>query len=416
MVVPAPMRRLSSHTFALESAFGEHLRVMIKALQPRFSELVIAAPEFSAKDYGPWRTAFTTVDERKEPLRFEKLYDWGGSRIRFWARELAPALLRARKLVAEADLVHSHLSFDVYRPIEFQAALIAAAMKKPLLTITDIDNRKSAEMNYKAGKWSWREYAVCKYVYDPLRDLQQHAYVKLSDLVLMKEPQQVEDFGKGAEHVRFFQDPNFTAGDVVPPAELAKKVAHLEDDTKPLRVMYFGRYVPYKGVDRMIEAVAYARAHGANLTFDLMGNGDEEPRLKKLVADAGIGDIVDWLPTRAYGAPLFEVLRERDLLLACPLTPDTPRSTWDAIASGMSVLAFDTPFYVGMGKKTGAVETVPWPDARAMGEKLLDMARNKKRLVPVVQRAAQIARDNPHEAWLQRRIDWLFEMMDHQPR
>jgi glycosyltransferase involved in cell wall biosynthesis len=239
--------------------------------------------------------------------------------------------------------------------------------------------------------------------------------VKLSDLVLFKEPQQVEDFGNGAHHVRFFQDPNFTAKDVIPPAVLESKIKRLEDPKAPLRVMYFGRYVPYKGVDRMIEAIAIAKNAGANITFDLMGTGDEEPKLKHLVAEAGIGDIVTWLETRPYGLPLFEVLRERDVLLACPLTPDTPRSTWDSIASGMTVLAFDTPFYAGMGKKTGAVETVPWPDAKAMGARLIEIARNKGQLVPVVRRAAEVARDNPHEAWLQRRVDWLFEMMDAFP-
>jgi glycosyltransferase involved in cell wall biosynthesis len=409
IVITAPGRRLSPTSFATESAFVDHLQAMKKELGPRFDEMVVAMPFLSDAQYQQRRSQMSVLDEVKERIRFEPLYpvDPSGPTFLRWLPSMA---LKLSRLVREADLVHSHPDYDLWRPWMGIASLLAVAMRKKLIAITDMDNRRDAAMNLQLGRWSTKSYLICRYVYDPIRDIQQRAYVKAADLMLYKEPQQVEDYGRGAPHVRMFLDPNFHLPQIASEERIATKVRELSDPTVPLRLLYFGRLVTYKGIDKMIEAVAIARRRGARLTFHIMGAGEDEGRLRGLVEQHGIGDLVAWIEPKPYGEAFFAELRVRDLLLACPLCADTPRSTWDAIASGMPVLAFDTPFYRGMGEYTGAVEVVPWPDVEQLASRLVEVAAHKERLIPQVRRAVLAAHDNTGDEWLRRRVAWVEEL------
>lgn len=68
-------------------------------------------------------------------------------------------------------------------------------------------------------------------------------------------------------------------------------------------VAYAGRFVPEKGLDLLLEAVARLEARAQ---LWLMGAGPERPRLEALAARLGIADRVRWLPPAAPEAlPAF---------------------------------------------------------------------------------------------------------------
>lgn len=56
---------------------------------------------------------------------------------------------------------------------------------------------------------------------------------------------------------------------------------------RPLRAIFIGRLVPYKGCDLLLEAAAALIASG-RLTLDIIGDGPENGRLRQLAADLGI--------------------------------------------------------------------------------------------------------------------------------
>ena len=410
ITVPAAARRTPEHTFAIESAFAQHLRELKQELGPRFTEVVVAMARMDDPSWEKQQHELTTIDERAEQIRFVPLHRYGCSKGEF-LRETPQLLKTISGLVREADLVHSHFSYDIFRPIGAWFCLFAVLMRKRVIAVDDIDRRRDAEMFYRTGRWSKRTYWMCKHIYDPLRDLLQRSYVRHIDMMLFKELQQVEDYGQGLPHVRLFLDPNFSEEHVVNDQFVEEKLARLRDPEQPLRVLYFGRFVPYKGVDRMLEAVAKAHARGAKLTFDIMGSGEQEPQLRQQVEQLGLTKHVKFLPPREYGEGFFRVLREHDLLLACPLSADTPRSAWDALASAMPLLAFDTPFYKSMAGISQAVSVTPWPELEPFAEKLYELAANKLLLVPQVQSAVAAARGNSGRAWLKRRVEWIDELI-----
>jgi glycosyltransferase involved in cell wall biosynthesis len=103
---------------------------------------------------------------------------------------------------------------------------------------------------------------------------------------------------------------------------------------------------------------------------------------------------------------LFDMLYASDLLLAAPLSEDTPRSALDAAAAAIPLVAFDTSYYKDLQALGAAVHVSPWPDAEALGRNLAAVATNREALARDVERALLFARDNTQEIWLNRRIEW----------
>ncbi len=75
-------------------------------------------------------------------------------------------------------------------------------------------------------------------------------------------------------------------------------------DAPPLRVVFVGRLVPYKGADMLLAAAAPLIREG-RVRIDVIGDGPEMPALRALVARDGLGDGVEfagWVPHRELAA------------------------------------------------------------------------------------------------------------------
>jgi glycosyltransferase involved in cell wall biosynthesis len=85
-------------------------------------------------------------------------------------------------------------------------------------------------------------------------------------------------------------------------------------------VLTVGRLLPAKGVDLLMRAVADARARGVAVALTIVGEGDDEPRLRAL-ADELMLDDVDW---RGFVEPSgLPVLLARADVFAFPTLSDT---------------------------------------------------------------------------------------------
>jgi glycosyltransferase involved in cell wall biosynthesis len=87
-----------------------------------------------------------------------------------------------------------------------------------------------------------------------------------------------------------FEVPHST--DMAPFIEVARK--RLYGTSRQLRLVTAGRLIPRKGVDRLLRAVAAARAAGAAVKLTVIGAGEEDARLRLLAAELGLGD-VEWI-------------------------------------------------------------------------------------------------------------------------
>ncbi|MEM9193286.1 MAG: glycosyltransferase [Myxococcota bacterium] len=406
IVVPVNAYPISSDRFAIEGPFADHLRELAKELQAEVDMIRVAGVEMPHDEYERSRRYLGELSAERDRVSFTPLYRADTSRPALLL-QLPRILQRIAKEVDNAKVVHAGPSHDLYRPIEFPALMFGAALGRTTISVTDIDNRESPRMMYTTGRWSRRDYLVARYLYDPVRDLQHRAIARACDLVLFKGDKLKADYGREKPNVRVYRDPGFSAQFVIDEATLEEKLAALDRD--PVRFVYFGRYVPYKGVHHMIEAFAQVKGEGE---LHLMGAGPEEERLRDLVREHRLEGRVTFHQPVLYGPKFFEVLRSYHLLVAAPLGVDTPRSTWDAFACGAGLLAYDTEFYSGLANDTGAIELAPWADAQALGKKMQSLVNDRNRVRELARRAAETARENPQEAWIRKRVEWTREILE----
>jgi glycosyltransferase involved in cell wall biosynthesis len=407
--------RLARSRVAAESAFCEHLRLLRRMLAPAFATLVVAAPAMDPSHYERDQGHLGRIDEESEGIRWVSLHPGSAGTFAFWLRHFVPVMQKLWREVGRADLVHAGISHNLFRPIEFPALLLAKLLGKRTICVVDIDLREEARMNFLTGRWSRKSLLLCQGLYDPLRNLQLRLAARRCSLVLLKGRKLVDDFGAGRPQVKYFLDAAFSSAQLIPPDALARKLRTLEDARQPLELVYFGRLAAYKGIDRCIEALALARQRtAAPLRFHVIGSGEEAESLRALAARRGLEGVVEFRGALPFGPRLFEALYSMHLLLAAPLSEDTPRSALDAMASGIPILAFDTGYYSDL-EASGAVDLVPWPSVERLAERIVHFAEDKRRLVPLARAGLEFARANTQETWLRSRVDWTLELFPRAP-
>lgn len=410
MVLAVVFRRIGVDRFACESAFVEHLRLMRKMLGDSVSSLVVAGPEVTEEEYRGLVGSWVEVDERAEGIFYHRLHANDASNLRV-AWEFPKALVALSRQVARARVIHAGPSFW-YRPHSIGSLVLGSMMGKVTVSVTDIDQRESARMNYETGVWSAREYWTNRLLHDTFEHLQHLWAAKRCSLVLLKGKQIAEDYGAGRPNVRCFLDSAFGSEHVISEAALEAKLARVSDARLPLRFTFYGRLVPYKGVDHMLRALAHAlRTPGFDATFDVYGDGPEREALVALTEELGLTPVVRFHGSVSFGPEFFQLLHGLDVLLAAPLSQDTPRSALDAQASGQFVLGYDTYYYRDLAGMGASVQVVPWRDERALGDAMVTLHGDRRRLVASMEAAVRFAHGNTQELWLERRFAWLSEAL-----
>jgi glycosyltransferase involved in cell wall biosynthesis len=123
---------------------------------------------------------------------------------------------------------------------------------------------------------------------------------RLARKVLVREPTvcvgnsepAVERFLElGVDADRVFRAPHTTK--IGPFHAVARERGGLQPRSRPITILHVGRLIPRKGIDRLLRAVAEARSR-VELRLVLVGSGSEEPALRRLTADLGLGNHVEF--------------------------------------------------------------------------------------------------------------------------
>lgn len=408
VVHPVEFRSLENGKFASESAYAEHLRLLLDTLIPT-ARMRLLCPEMSEAQYRSNRDYYAIIDSNSERIEYIPLYPADVTVAGFWMR-WPKILAKIREQVSWADVVHSGTSHQVTRPFEFACLREALRQGKKTVAVMDIDLRREAAMNYEVGNGTYRALLTNRWFHDPLRIAQLNYVARHCSLVMFKGREMVEDFGKGRPAVKNILDAAHSADNIISADKLEEKRRRILDVDHPLELVYFGRLVPYKGVDRMIRAVRQAIDGGANVRLEVVGPGPQRSELEALARQLGLQQSVSFRGPVQFGAPLFNLIYEKHLLLAAPLTEDTPRSALDALAAGVPIIAFDTQYYKSL-QDSGAVVLCKWPNAESMAERILELVNDRARVAKMLEPACAFARDNTQQKWLERRAAWTREFV-----
>lgn len=80
----------------------------------------------------------------------------------------------------------------------------------------------------------------------------------------------------------------------------------------PLRLLFFGRLMPYKGLDLLLDAYRMLKQTGKNVALRIAGPGDIGPYQAQLTGLADVDLDVRWIPEEEVGA----VFRDIDIVVA----------------------------------------------------------------------------------------------------
>jgi len=408
MVLPVEHFRVSRRLVAVEGAFAEHLRMMRSRMGEDVSRLIVASPAMGEEAYRGKAQMMSVIDEETEKISFCTLLSENKTRsLNGKIRHFFPVMRRIYALTQRSFCVHSGLSWNICLPFEFASILCGIILRRRTVFVVDIDYRNSAKMSYRVGDWSWKNYAMCRYVYDTGRSIQLRIAARYCTVVLLKGKKMAADFASGRSNVKYILDASHSEENLIDDSSLQSKLCELGDSSRPLRLTYFGRLTAYKGVDRCIQAVAMAKKAGANVQLDIIGSGEQLDSLRRLSTEYDADSFVRFLGGRPFNQQFFCFLYQYHLLLAAPLREDTPRSALDAMAAGVPYLAFDTYYYREL-LESGAGLTVAWLDVEAMAQAIVKLSRNRQQLMSMVEHSVEYARANTQEIWLERRLAWIL--------
>lgn len=109
---------------------------------------------------------------------------------------------------------------------------------------------------------------------------------------------------------------------------------------EPLRVLFAGRLLGWKGAHLAIRAVARAMEQGVPVEFTLLGKGPFETELRKVAAEAGVADRIRWV-SQMPQQELFVLYRSMHCFLFPSLHDSSGNVVLEAQANGLPVVCLD---------------------------------------------------------------------------
>lgn len=111
-------------------------------------------------------------------------------------------------------------------------------------------------------------------------------------------------------------------------------------DGAPIRFLYVGRFIYWKGLDLGIKAFGKLCHEFDNVELTLIGNGPEEGGLRSIVEHAGVSENIHWLPW-VKQSELASLYLDHDVFLFPSLHDSGGLAVIEAMASYLPVICLD---------------------------------------------------------------------------
>jgi glycosyltransferase involved in cell wall biosynthesis len=111
---------------------------------------------------------------------------------------------------------------------------------------------------------------------------------------------------------------------------------------RELRIGFFGRLTPAKGVAVLLRAMSILQASGRRVRLDVFGDGELRSECERAAGAQGSVEMV-YHGTIAYDEKFFEAVRPLHAVVVPTLSDEQPRIVYDAYSQAVPVIASDTP-------------------------------------------------------------------------
>lgn len=124
----------------------------------------------------------------------------------------------------------------------------------------------------------------------------------------------------------------------ISPREVPPRAQRSAD--QPLRLLYAGRFVHWKGLHLGLRALAEVRRRGQRVVLSIGGRGPAESNWRRLCRELGLSDSVTWLGWVPFNK-MRDLYRDHDALLFPSLHDSSGNAVLEALSEGLPVVCLD---------------------------------------------------------------------------
>ncbi len=173
-------------------------------------------------------------------------------------------------------------------------------------------------------------------------------------------------------------------------AEIDRIPARLRGEGPPVRLGFIGTFSQgYKLPDIHIKAFANCVHKGANLIFEMIGDGRLLNEMKSLTKQLGISERVSFRGKIPGGKPIIDALDNFDIFLNATAAEGLPRVVIEAMSRGCPCIASNV---AGTPELLEERYLVPPGDAKKLAETILFVLKDPKVMAKTVHRNINVAR------------------------
>ncbi len=233
----------------------------------------------------------------------------GGPLLRWWRYRKA-----LRRTAKDADIVYAFSSVSCGVPLMF------SGLKKPKKVLRLGGDFFWERYTDKGGMKNLREW----YQHKPSKQKTMRKILNSFDHIVFST-----DFQK---HIYEKHYPTLPTHSVIENALPHGSPSH-HDRNSPFRLLFMGRFVGFKNLPALLEAVSEL----PTVRLTLVGDGPMRSKIFDVIANLGIEQHVEVLPS-AYSDEKQKIFEENDLLVIPSLTEISPNVALEARVSGLPVL------------------------------------------------------------------------------
>lgn len=226
--------------------------------------------------------------------------------------------------------------------------------------------------------------------------------IKEADLVFTHTTAIADRFRKAwADHCHVFDQPPLTREQIS--RDLGARAARLSDNSKPVRLVSVGETSLTKGVDHLLRSLGKARRLSAKLELDLIGDLTQSADLMDVLRAEKLENAV-----RLRGRiDLTAAFDEADAFVASSLIPQNDPIIYTAAARGLPIVTYQSgsPAADAQLTSAGCAVVVERGDSLRLAQALLDLARDRTKLIEMSRQATEFAYASTIDAVHERRAE-----------
>lgn len=401
--IPVPIYRDRDESY-IATDWKRALVLLRDSLRGRYGPLVVAAPSLPAEESDQTLERATLTEDG---ISLVPLFDQRVRLRTYWLGAHQHAMRTLRELTARARVLHGTVE-DPLRPFTYASFMQATRLGIPSVLVQDQDAVVTfRDLASNVGTLSPLNASV----HAMLHQAQCWRAARVAGLCLFKGRGTVARYRGVASHILQIEDTSYLSTETVPRDVVRARLRSLMTTDRPIRLVYCGRLVRIKGLDRSLRIVRDARARGAHVSLEIVGTGPERAALEALTGQLGLGEAVRFLGPMRFGAELIRRIGECDALLFNPRVSETPRMIFDGYAAGLPLIADGIDYVLERRDAEGAALVLPRNDAAAAADALVALDRHRAQLELLTQRAVDAGVYHAADNWYARRAAATHEMV-----